>query len=76
VTARGNVKVESMRLNVDAPELSYDPVAQLLHARGDQNASIVVFDKKTGTSSNVSELEWNTATDQFRVKGLSGKVQP
>ncbi|MEA2709270.1 MAG: hypothetical protein QOF78_1871, partial [Phycisphaerales bacterium] len=33
VLARGNVKVESTRMNIDARDLSYDPVAQVLHAR-------------------------------------------
>ena len=76
VVARGKVKVQSTRLDVDARELSYDPVAQVLYARGDQNTPITVFDKEKGTTSTASELEWNTATDQFRVKGLGGKVQP
>jgi hypothetical protein len=74
--ARGNVRVESMRLNVDARELSYDPVAQVLRAYGGENAPITVFDKEKGTTSTIGELEWNTATDQFRVKELTGKVQP
>ena len=76
VIAKGHVKVESIRLNIDASELSYDPVAQVLHARGSQTTRITIFDKEKGTTSTAGELEWNTATDQFRVKDLAGKVQP
>jgi lipopolysaccharide export system protein LptA len=76
VTAVGNVRVESTRLDIEAREISYDPVAQVLHARGTPNTPITVIDKETGTPTTAGELEWNTATDQFRVKDLAGKVQP
>jgi len=76
VTAVGNVRIESARLDVRAREISYDPVAQVLHARGSHDAPITVVDKETGTPTTAGELEWNTATDQFRVKDLAGKVQP
>jgi hypothetical protein len=65
-----------MRLDVDARELSYDPVAQVLHAHGGENTPITIVDKEKGTTTTAGELEWNTATDQFRVKDLAGKVQP
>jgi hypothetical protein len=77
VLASGKVKLESERLNVeDATHLSYDPIAQVLHARGGENTPMTIFDKQNGTPSTVGELEWNTATDQFRIKDLSGKVRP
>jgi len=76
VTAVGHVKIESVRLDVEARELSYDPVAQVLHARGTPEKPITVIDKEKGTTTTAGELEWNTATDQFRIKELGGKVQP
>jgi lipopolysaccharide export system protein LptA len=76
VLATGHAKVESERLNIDASELSYDPVAQVLHARGTDGAPITIVDKQKGTTSTAGELEWNTATDQFHVKDLSGKARP
>ena len=76
VLATGHARVESERLNIDASELSYDPVAQVLHARSTEGVPITIVDKQKGTTSTAGELEWNTATDQFRVKDLSGKVRP
>jgi hypothetical protein len=75
VTAAGHVRVQSTRLNVDATRLSYDPVAGILRAAGDEKSPITVFDNEKGTSTTAGELEWNTRTDQFRIRELSGKVR-
>jgi hypothetical protein len=75
VLATGKVRVESQRMNIDASELSFDPVAQVLHARGSEGVPMTIFDKEKGTTSTAGELEWNTASDQFRIKDLSGKVR-
>jgi hypothetical protein len=72
----GHAREESVRMNIDAAELSYDPISQVLHAVGSENAPISIVDKEKGTTSTAGELEWNTATDQFRVKDLYGKVRP
>ena len=75
ITVRDNVRVTSNRMNFDAHDLSYDPLAQVLTASGDEANPVVVFDNKDGSTTTASELEWNTKTDQFRVKRLGGKVR-
>jgi hypothetical protein len=49
---------------------------QVLTAFGDEASPIAVFDREKGTTQTASELEWNTKTDQFRIKGLRGRIQP
>src|SRR5439155_11839357 len=65
--ATDNVMVTSTRLNVDAKELSYDPVGMLLKAKGYESAPVTVLDNQSGSSQMASELEWNTRTDQFKI---------
>jgi hypothetical protein len=75
VSVHDNVHVESNNLKFDAHDLSYDPIAQILTANGDENNPVVVFDNKDGSSTTASELQWNTKTDQFKIKKLGGKVR-
>jgi hypothetical protein len=75
ITVRDNVHVTSNRMNFDAHDLSYDPLAQVLTASGDEANPVIVFDNKDGSTTTASELEWNTKTDQFKVKRLGGKVR-
>ena len=75
ITVRDDVHVASDRMNFDAHELSYDPLAQLLTASGDEANPVVVFDNKDGSTTTASELQWNTKTDQFKVKKLGGKLR-
>jgi len=75
ITVRDNVHVASDRMDFDAHELSYDPLAQLLTAFGDEANPVVVYEKKDGSTTTASELQWNTKTDQFKVKKLGAKVR-
>ena len=72
---RDDVHVTSTRLKFDAQQLSYDPLAQLLTATGDEANPVVVFDNTNGSTTTASELQWNTRTDQFKVKKLTGKMR-
>jgi hypothetical protein len=75
VDIRDNVHVISPRLDLDATALSYDPISQLLTARGGERNPLIVFDKATGAKQTASELIWNTQTDQFRIVDLAGRMQ-
>jgi hypothetical protein len=75
VIASGNVEVKSARANLEAGDLAFDPVAQVLTARGDQGNPVTMFDNVTGSTTQAGEVQWNTRTDQFQVKELRGKVR-
>jgi hypothetical protein len=75
VTVEDDVHVTSPRLNFDAHTMSYDPIQQVLTAAGDETNPILVFDNPSGSTTTASELEWNTKTDQFKVKKLTGKMR-
>jgi hypothetical protein len=75
VVCQDNVHVTSNRLNFDARQLTYDPVATLLTASGDDASPVVVFDNTNGTTTTASQLFWNTQTDQFKLTKTSGKVR-
>lgn len=75
VVAHGDVKVTSQRLNLDANDLTYDPLAQLLTATADPTTPITFFDAQTASTTTAAEVQWNTKTDQVRVKALSGNLR-
>jgi hypothetical protein len=69
------VHVESPRLNFDARNMSYDPIQQVLKAAGDERSPVTVFDNESGGTTAASDLEWNTRTDQFKIRKLTGKMR-
>jgi hypothetical protein len=75
MTVRDHVGVESTRMNIDAQELNYDPLAQVLTATGNQGTPVVIFDKTNGSTTTAGQLDWNTRTDQFKVQRFGGKMR-
>ena len=75
VTVDDDVHVTSPRLNFDAKTMAYDPIQQNLTAGGDERNPITVFDNESGGTTTASDLQWNTGTDQFKIRKLTGKVR-
>jgi hypothetical protein len=75
VTAAGDVHVQSKRLNFDGPNLAYEPEAQVLTATGDANSPVTVYDNENGSTTQAQELWWNTQTDQFKIRKLTGRIR-
>lgn len=75
VTAAGDVSVTSQRLNFTSANLAYHPLEQVLTATGGPAGPVTVVDNQTGSQTAADELRWNTKTDQFRIRNLSGKVR-
>jgi hypothetical protein len=55
--------------------MSYDPIQQVLKAGGDERSPVTVFDNESGGTTAASDLEWNTKTDQFKIRKLTGKMR-
>ncbi len=74
ITVIGDVQVRSTRLDVDADDLTFNPITQILTAHGDPNHPVTVFDHKTGTTQTTTDLFWNMATDTTRMKNATGRI--
>jgi hypothetical protein len=75
LTVDDDVHVTSQRMNFDARRMAFDPIQQMLTASGDESGPVTVFDNASGGTTTASDLEWNTGTDQFKIKKLTGKMR-
>ena len=74
-TSPARVRVTSTKFDVDAEDLSFDPIHQVIIAHGDPEHPVTVFFHETGSYQTMTYLYWDMATDTVRMQGASGKFQ-
>ena len=75
ITATGHVQATSTLMNFDAPQMTFDPVNQILTATGDPRHPVSFFHAGSGARTLVTKLYWNTVTDEIRLEKVIGTLQ-
>jgi lipopolysaccharide export system protein LptA len=75
MTATGHVLVHDGDKLIQADEVSYDPITEILTAGGADDDLVIVTDMKTGGEETFQEAEINTRTNQFTATNVSGHAR-
>jgi hypothetical protein len=75
VTADGNVRFVSEGLQFEASTVTYDPVNDLLVARGRDRVPAVLLDEQGVSKGTFSELTYNLRTEQIAMKDFRAQVR-
>jgi hypothetical protein len=73
--ADGGVRLSLPQLQLDAAEVAYDAVDELLTARGSDREPVEVFSGPGVSRGSFQEVVWNARTDQIEMRQVRAQVR-
>jgi lipopolysaccharide export system protein LptA len=76
VTAEGQVHFTSRQIQFDADQISFDPVQELITARGSERVPVRVYDSNGASGGSFVEIGWETRTQRVKhVKNVQAVIR-
>lgn len=75
LTADGNVRFTSQRIQFDAGHTDFDATSELLTADGADGAPVRVYDASGVSTGSVGRIHFNTRTQEMIIRDIQGKIR-